>query len=563
MAVEQQLVDYIKDAKKAGQSDDQTRALLYKNGWTEAEVKEAFGATQAQPTTVQQPKFQQPQQPQTVSQPQQQKPQAQPIQSTQPTQTAQPVQTAQVAQQPQYKPQAQPIQSVSKMRTSSNSMIVPIILAVVLIAFVGFGVYALYGGMYNPTWNPFRPSAESIILKAWSNANSIKSGNTDISLSITGSGLKNQLGDNSIDLNFQSHGQYDNSKSSSAAQASLNASAMQADQQFNFVIAAEYAAIGSNLYIKLNDLRADAFKSVLDALPVKINDLKGKWIKLAITDIEQLPIPQIEGQIAAQQLSDENRQKLEKLVSDIQKVLMNKKVFDIKQLPDPAADENQEYHYSLTLNRTKLNSALPEIYKLISDYDNQTAMVDEETFKTTINSNIDRAGQITMELLVGKEDNLFHKIQINDTIDLSKIDSTTSGSVVVNLAIINSNINNPVEIAEPTDAKTFEELLTPPSPVQTQFNSLNQAAASILEKDKSYATICYGKLLNGYQKDFGKNLITWNKEIVSIAKNKPVCYADAKNYCISVLMPDKTYACTGPNKVLGTKQCTSAATICE
>jgi hypothetical protein len=40
--VEPQLVDYIKKARQAGQSDDQTRALLYKNGWNEAEVREAI-----------------------------------------------------------------------------------------------------------------------------------------------------------------------------------------------------------------------------------------------------------------------------------------------------------------------------------------------------------------------------------------------------------------------------------------------------------------------------------------------------------------------------------------
>ena len=36
------MVDYIKKARDIGQSDEQTRALLYKSGWTEAEVKDAF-----------------------------------------------------------------------------------------------------------------------------------------------------------------------------------------------------------------------------------------------------------------------------------------------------------------------------------------------------------------------------------------------------------------------------------------------------------------------------------------------------------------------------------------
>jgi len=42
--MEQQLVDYIKKAKAAGQPDQQTRSLLHQNGWTDAEINEAFSA---------------------------------------------------------------------------------------------------------------------------------------------------------------------------------------------------------------------------------------------------------------------------------------------------------------------------------------------------------------------------------------------------------------------------------------------------------------------------------------------------------------------------------------
>ena len=61
-----ELVDYIKKAKQAGQSDDQTRQILLKNGWSDAEVAEAFTAI----IPVDKPQQQQPQaQPQVVSQP--------------------------------------------------------------------------------------------------------------------------------------------------------------------------------------------------------------------------------------------------------------------------------------------------------------------------------------------------------------------------------------------------------------------------------------------------------------------------------------------------------------
>jgi len=41
---EQQLVEYIKKAKEAGQADQQTRTLLRQNGWTDSEINNAFSA---------------------------------------------------------------------------------------------------------------------------------------------------------------------------------------------------------------------------------------------------------------------------------------------------------------------------------------------------------------------------------------------------------------------------------------------------------------------------------------------------------------------------------------
>src|SRR3989338_1752261 len=88
--IEQQLVDYIKKAREAKQTDDQSRNVLYKNGWTEEEIKDALMSLnqqqpQVKPQTVNLPKTEvqpqevkpqvtiQPQsQPQTVSQPEQQ-----------------------------------------------------------------------------------------------------------------------------------------------------------------------------------------------------------------------------------------------------------------------------------------------------------------------------------------------------------------------------------------------------------------------------------------------------------------------------------------------------------
>jgi len=62
---EQQLLDYIQKAREAGQLDDQSRDLLVKNGWTNAEINEAIMAL----TKPQSPPQTQPAQPQPVAEP--------------------------------------------------------------------------------------------------------------------------------------------------------------------------------------------------------------------------------------------------------------------------------------------------------------------------------------------------------------------------------------------------------------------------------------------------------------------------------------------------------------
>jgi outer membrane biosynthesis protein TonB len=137
---EQQLVDYIKKAKDAGQTDEQTRALLYKNGWTEAEVAEAFSAGQpaAQPQVQTQP---QPQ-PQVVAQPKpepQIQPQSKPQQQYQPKPQAQPV----------FEPEAKPAvaESYGEARPEpihdkgSLGLILKLIMVVLLLAIIGTGGY--------------------------------------------------------------------------------------------------------------------------------------------------------------------------------------------------------------------------------------------------------------------------------------------------------------------------------------------------------------------------------------------------------------------------------------
>lgn len=133
---EQQLVEYIKKAKAAGQPDQQTRSLLIKNGWTELEVNDAFAAQQPQaqaqprPQPQAQPQFQMPQQPQPQFQ--------QPKQTFQQPQQAQ----ARPVAQPQQQPQAQYPQR--NLRENRGNPVMGLVLVLLILAILGTGGYFTY-----------------------------------------------------------------------------------------------------------------------------------------------------------------------------------------------------------------------------------------------------------------------------------------------------------------------------------------------------------------------------------------------------------------------------------
>jgi len=116
--LEQQLVDYIKKAKAAGQTDEQSRNLLFKNGWTEQEVNDAFAEIN-QPKPQLQPQIQ-PQQ-EIKSQPQG-------------------IDMLKTVEQPRVVSQAQPqIQSTVKEKPVQKSSHLILKLAVILIILVALG----------------------------------------------------------------------------------------------------------------------------------------------------------------------------------------------------------------------------------------------------------------------------------------------------------------------------------------------------------------------------------------------------------------------------------------
>lgn len=569
MAIEQQLVDYIKDARKAKQSDDQTRALLYKNGWTESEVREAFMyLTQEQPAKPEaQPQIQQ-QQPQPQTQPAQPQIQPQITQQRPQVRTAQP-QSAKTQPQSQYKPQYQPSQTMLKTTRSPRpilSLLMPLSLLFILIVTIGGGVYVLYSGIYNPSWNPFKSNNFEIISKAWENIQSVKSGNFNIEIALSGVDLSNSkiIEPLSFNANFKVTGRSDNTDTNnpmSHINITSNASAPGEQNKFDFTFSIESILANNNFYLKLNGAQIDAPQ--FSYLPLPTDTITDKWTNKWM----KFNLSEIQGQVMMTQTIGENQKQAQKMLNDMWAIAINKKVFDIKQIKDNDSKASQEYHYSLSVNRKNLNSALPEIHKVLLNYNNQ--IPNQAEFEIIINKIFDSLGQFSIDVYIGKDDLFFHKIQFNNTIDINKFDVESMGKIILSMTISYTNINQPVQIIEPENYQNSDDFLADiltdnfvPAEISENMGNIMGASQIIFDEKQSYADLCYKKLLNGYQETFGEELINWNNAIVATGATKPTCYANVENYCVSTQLAENGFICIGPNSV-GLTECESDATICK
>ncbi|MCX6721567.1 MAG: hypothetical protein NT026_03150 [Candidatus Staskawiczbacteria bacterium] len=528
---EQQLINYIKDAKKAGQSDEQSRSLLYKNGWTETEVREAFAALE---------QSQQPQ-PQSQSQPQAQ-PQSQyqpkPQPSTQPQQAVQPSPaTVQVQYKPQAQPQPQlqPAQNLSKARKPSHSPLVPILIVfifVILLA-LGGGAYVLYSHIYDPSWNPFgsRPDPAQVLSSMFEKMGEVKLYTTKTTMQFS---VKDTAGadQGKMSLSITSKGDTtdpNNPKTDMSITGSLADSAS-GSQIFSFD--ANLVVIGNTLYLKINNLTSAA------SLLMDLSKVQGKWLALdekSLADISSAVGTPI-GQIDQTPILNQAPQSLDSL-----KNLVSVE----KQLADQEISGQNTYHYLLKVSNQSLKSAVDKIMS-----------------SEIVDSFIEKLGDINIDAWIGKNDYLLYQYKINKALNLE--DFFPGAGIQINLALdsVASDFNKPVSIAAPESSEKAETVILPlikRGIIAADMEQIAAEAEAVFSQKNSYATLCVGHALDVKQ----TNLADLVKDIIAQGALKPGCFVSSTSYCVSTQLADRSFMCVGLGSGVGSAKCTSPTTVCK
>lgn len=526
--IDQEVLNYIQKARGIGQQDQQTRTLLSKNGWTEAEITEAFAVLDME-------------KPRPETQPQ---PQAKPF--------VQPLEPEPQQIQSQYRPQ--PAQT-SLVQKRTGPRILPVLLFLVFF-FIILGGLAGAGFIFKDQILSFvgnflgKTDPETVIAKAWQNSQNLESQDFSAKLAVNSRNLRDRGGENiTFNINATAGGGISNSNQNdllSRVTGSLSAvTTTGSGSAENISAAGELRLIGQNFYLRLDNLDLTALDRFLSSSGA--DKIIGKWVELD-QDINPTFYSLLTG------ATDKA------VIERILQVFKEKKLYEIRQLSNVQGTQGEEYNYSILLDREKISEALPQLFSAINNQD-----LPFETFQRDLSRFLGNTGEIKLNLYIGKKDNYIHKAEISHEINISNYDASYAGYLDILLTIEQTGINQPLQVSAPANAASLEEILggAEPDPISTLLEDIAGAADVVFIANNSYSSLCFKTLLNGYQEQAGNNLITLNNDIIAKGGKKPLCYADAQNFCVSTQLQNGSYLCVSEDGKIGKIKCLGATTICK
>jgi len=580
---EQQLVDYIKKAREAGQTDEQNKSLLYKNGWTTQEVSDAFAMIQpqAQPKPQAQPQAKPQPKPQPVAQakpqPQEQaqskpQPQPQPQVVSQPKVEAQPQMQAKPQEKTQIFPQsATTTQSITPQTKHKSHVFMKIVtVLIIIVVLAGAGLYAA-GQYVNFPWNPFWPNPATVISKMAVNMGNNKSYQTSTQLDFSATNSsKVSLGSLSFNVSGKSDvTDINNPKADFTFKinATIPGTASVPDTAS---IEGEVISVNEVSYLEITSVM------IQGTYPISGSDLSkitGAWLSINQDSVKTLLAA--EGESTDQfNLQQMNGQEFSK---NIQSLLTTAGILSVqKQLGDTVVNGQNAYHYLVKIDKTKLENLINKSITLLMTQSSNSQVQNSTTdassslagnmAQTFVRGFLDAIGDINVEMWVGKTDYMLYQAKVDKVIDVNKLYPGVNIQVEAKLSMANSNFNKLVSVQAPESSQKIEDVVLPllkSQKIDADVEQIGSVAQSLFSAGSSYSSLCSHGLLNGYQTNFGTNLIDLNKDIVTQGAKKPVCLSDVQDLCVSTQLADGGYLCIDKNNVLGTTRCVSSKTACK
>ncbi len=325
--------------------------------------------------------------------------------------------------------------------------IIKIIIGVITIGVVGTGT-VLATQIWDPLWNPFRTKPEKVIQEMSSKMANVKIFHLDSKINLD---TKNTSTTETFNTSASFKGDSDvtdakNSKFSLGFDFDSEGKIQYGN--ISLGLGGEIRVIGKDSYTKMDKIEIPMeIGAILNMFGIDISKIKGQWIKS--TEPEQ----QSSG------ADEETMKKIQKLISE-------SKIYSVqKELPDEKIGKIKTYHYIVALNRDEIKKLITEMLKISNKPASDDVLT--EVLVGEMEKNLDeffsKAGDIAVEIWIGKRDKFLYKVKSEKEMDLSKFDETTKGIFSYKVEINLSNFNLPVKIEAPANFKKWEEIFTPPA----------------------------------------------------------------------------------------------------
>ena len=556
---EQQLVDYITKAKAAGQTDEQSRNLLYKNGWTEQEVNEAF--TEIMPKVQVQPEGK-PQIQANISPTGIDNLKVQPQAQPQPQEI---IQQKPIVQQPKIQNQpAQPTvqNNVMIKRTGSHKLLRLLIVLLIVIALGAVGVFAI---MKNPNIlsGMFSPNPNTVIAKMLTNMSGVKIYQTTalIEMGIIKKSDKSTQGKLTANVNSEIDAtDANNAKADGNLILNLTLSGSSISANISVTV------INNATYLKINDIvLPSSYTNGVD-----IAKIKGIWMKIDQDSFNTLQSQSPTGLVDSSTTFETTKTTQSEFAKKVANLISTEKLLSIdKQFADETINGKNTYHYSVKISKAKMTDLFSKIVALETQdsqsIGNSALYINmANAFVKTI---VDAVGDINIELWIGKIDYMLYQVKLNKIIDAGKFDPSADMQMEIRFTANNSNFNKAITIQAPENFQKIEDVLMPIMKIQEIVSDMRQigiGASQALILNSNYLNVCRMGYVNAPKSaPYSQALIFVVKDLMSKGATNPICVASSDNYCVSTQLPDKSYMCVGVGGVLGTVQCVSPQTVCK
>lgn len=288
-----------------------------------------------------------------------------------------------------------------------KKIIIGIVIGFLLIAIGIIGVLA--ARIWDPLWNPFRPSPELVLARAMENMFSLKSYHSEIAISAKISNLDtHETAKFSLQVS-EDNDKFDPQNPKSHAIFNFNIGA----QGLNFVFGGETVQIGEETYMKINAIPAPFLMGLYAEAPQLkslIEKLQNTWISFDPKDLGM--------SMGVNSLTPQERKEFQEKVQDLMFKYPLVKVK--KELPDQKINGEKMYQIMAVVDKENLKKYLAGLLNLIKEYNIVPSVNSEENLfgpeeisqlNESIDKFFDRAGEIEIYFLVGQDDYLIHQIK--------------------------------------------------------------------------------------------------------------------------------------------------------